>query len=94
MITFFKWFLTVFKQKYTIIFLQLTIYFGIKVSNMDIFLGQNKLREHFCYLSFKFPVSFSFFSISSFLRNMESMFVEKAENMKHSLWIALYLRRK
>uniref|UniRef100_A0A9L0R0F5 Diphthine--ammonia ligase n=1 Tax=Equus caballus TaxID=9796 RepID=A0A9L0R0F5_HORSE len=29
-----------------------------------------------------------------FLASMESIFVEKVENMKHSLWIALYLRRK
>lgn len=32
--------------------------------------------------------------LSSFLRSMESISVEKVENMKHSHWIALYLRRK
>lgn len=30
----------------------------------------------------------------SFLRTMESISAEKVENMKHSHWIALYLRRK
>ena len=59
-----------------------------------IFFRQNSmLIEHRYSLILGLLLLFLIF-IFSFPRNMESMFVAKVESMKHSLWIALSLRKK